>query len=46
MVRWSSMELVPQGEEADELDPAEKVQDERIEVSRSLNLIHLQLNIH
>ena len=46
MVRWSSMELVPQGEEADELDPAEKVQDERIEVSRSLNLIHLQLTIH
>jgi hypothetical protein len=46
MVRWSSMELVPQGEEADELDPAEKVQDERIEVSRSLHLIHLQLNIH
>jgi hypothetical protein len=32
MVRWSSMELVPQGEEADELDPAEKVPDERIEV--------------
>jgi len=29
------MELVPQGEEADELDPAEKVPDERIEVSHT-----------
>lgn len=33
MVRWSSMELVPQGEDADELlDPADRIQDERIEV--------------
>ncbi|XP_046450431.1 protein retinal degeneration B-like isoform X2 [Daphnia pulex] len=36
MVRWSSMELVPQGEEADELDPAEKVPDERIEERDSI----------
>lgn len=32
MVRWSSMELIPQGEDGDE-DQSEKVQEERIEVS-------------
>lgn len=40
MVRWSSMELVPQGEDADELlDPADRIQDERMEVSSSSNRI-------
>lgn len=31
MVRWSSMELIPQGEDGDE-DQPDKVQEERIEV--------------
>lgn len=33
MVRWSSMELIPQGEEADEMEPTDKTQEDRLEVS-------------
>jgi hypothetical protein len=46
MVRWSSMELIPQGEEADELDPAEKIQDERIEVSFNFPPNSITVKIH
>nr|CAG4646797.1 EOG090X00NX [Megafenestra aurita] len=35
MVRWSSMELIPQGEDGDE-DQSEKVQEERIEERDSI----------
>nr|CAG4636761.1 EOG090X00NX [Ceriodaphnia reticulata] len=36
MVRWSSMELMPQGEDGDELDPADKAQEDRIEERDSI----------